>query len=295
MEFRHATDFSKVKNRDALKPRREPYWSKISQGNCLGFRKLNNDSKGTWLARAYDNHTTKKPQKSLGDFLACPDNLRFEMAHKSAQEWFTHLGPGGSTQEVTIQNVCDNYVDYLKQKGNERASVDASKRFKAYVLDDSLFAHTPLGKITPKHIQTWQNKLRDEPTKAGANKGKSAPTLVLTGTSPLFRAALNLAQDQRHVTDDFAWSKELRPLKDADKSRVIYLTEDERNAIISNAPADLAQLIKIATLILLRPDALANLTTVDYNKRPRTPFIPKDKANAKRTIPLGNQLFDFLE
>jgi hypothetical protein len=75
-------DLSKVKNRDALKPRREPYWHKISQGNHLGFRKLNSDSKGTWLARAYDSHTTKKPQKSLGDFLAYPDNLRFEMAQK---------------------------------------------------------------------------------------------------------------------------------------------------------------------------------------------------------------------
>ena len=288
-------DLSKVKNRDALKPRREPYWHKISQGNHLGFRKLNSDSKGTWLARAYDSHTTKKPQKSLGDFLAYPDNLRFEMAQKSAQEWFTHIGRGGSTQEVTVQNVCDNYVDYLKQKGNEKASVDASKRFKAYVLDDSRFAQTPLSKLTPKHIQTWRNKLRDEPTKAGANKGKKRSDSSLNRDITPFRAALNLAKDQRHLTDDFAWSKELRPLKDADKSRDIYLTVEERNAIISNAPADLAQFIKIATLIPLRPDAVANLTTGDFNKRQRTLFIPKDKANGKRTIPLGNQLFDFLE
>ncbi len=109
------SDLSKVKNRDALEPRREPYWHKISQSNHLGFRKINKNSKGTWLARAYDNHTTKKPQKSLGDFLDYPDNLRFEMAQRAAQEWFTYIGRGGSTQEVTIQNVCDNYVDYLKQ------------------------------------------------------------------------------------------------------------------------------------------------------------------------------------
>jgi hypothetical protein len=126
------SDLSKVKNRDALEPRREPYWHKISQSNHLGFRKINKNSKGTWLARAYDNHTTKKPQKSLGDFLDYPDNLRFEMAQRAAQEWFTHLGRGGSTQEVTVQNVCDNYVDYLKQKGNEKASADASKRFNSY-------------------------------------------------------------------------------------------------------------------------------------------------------------------
>jgi len=288
-------DLSKVKNRDALKPRREPYWHKISQGNHLGYRKLKNDSKGTWLARAYDSHTTKKPQKSLGDFLAYPDNLRFEMAQKLALEWFTHLGRGGSTQEVTIQNVCDNYVDYLKQKGNEKASADASKRFKAYVLDDSRFAQTPLTKLTPKLIQTWRNKLRDEPTKAGKNKGKKRSDSSLNRDITPFRAALNLAKDQRHTTDDFAWSKELRPIKDADKSRDIYLTVEERNAIIAKAPHDLAQFIKFATLIPLRPDAAANLTTGDFNKRQRTLFVPKDKANSKRTITIGNELFDFLE
>ena len=289
------TDLSKVKNRDALKPRREPYWHKISQSNHLGFRKLNNDSKGTWLARAYDSHTTKKPQKSLGDFLAYPDHLRFEMAQKSALEWFTHIGRGGSTQEVTIKDVCDNYVDYLLQKGNEKSSLDASKRFKAYVLDDSRFAQTPLSKLTPKHIQTWRNKLRDEPAKAGKNKGKKRSDSSLNRDMTPFRAALNLAKDQRHITDDFAWSKELRPIKDADKSRDIYLAKDERELIISKAPADLAQFIKISTLIPLRPDAIANLTTGDFNKRQRTLFIPKDKANAKRTIPIGIQLFDFLE
>ena len=161
-------DLSKVKNRDALEPRREPYWHKISQSNHLGFRKINKNSRGTWLARAYESHTTKKPQKSLGDFLEYPENLRFEMAQKAAQEWFTHIGRGGSTQEVTIQNVCDNYVDYLKQKNNETASIDVSKRFKAYVLDDVRFAQTQLSKLTPKLIQAWKNKLRDTPTKSGA-------------------------------------------------------------------------------------------------------------------------------
>jgi len=50
------TDLSKVKNRDALEPRREPYWHKISQSNHLGFRKINKNSRGTWLARAYESH-----------------------------------------------------------------------------------------------------------------------------------------------------------------------------------------------------------------------------------------------
>jgi integrase len=288
-------DLSKVKHRDAFKPRREPYWHKISQSNHLGFRKLNKDSQGTWLARTYDNQTLKKPQKSLGGFSEFPENLRFEMAQKAAQDWFTHLGRGGSTEEVTIQNVCDNYVEHLKQKGNEKGSIDASKRFKAYVLDDLRFANTSLGKLTPKLVQAWRNRLSNEPTKSGKNKGKKRSDSSLNRDMTPFRAALNLAKDQRHITDDFAWSKTLRPIKDADKSRDIYLNKSERNAIIAAAPPDLAQFIKLSTLIPLRPGAIAHLTVGDFNKKQRTLFIPKDKAKAKRTIPLGNQLFSFLE
>jgi integrase len=289
------TDLSKVKSRAALKPRREPYWHKISQSNHLGFRKLNQDSQGTWLARTYDNQTLKKPQKSLGSFSEFPDNLRFEIAQKAAQEWFTHLGRGGSTEEVTIQNVCDNYVEHLKQKGNEKGSIDASKRFKAYVLDDSRFANTPLSKLTPRLVQAWRNRLSNEPTKAGKNKGKKRSDSSLNRDMTPFRAALNLAKDQRHTTDDFAWSKTLRPIKDADKSRDIYLNYSELNSIIAVAPHDLAQFIKFSTLIPLRPGAIAQLTASDFNKAQRTLFIPFDKANAKRKIPIGDRLFSFLE
>jgi integrase len=289
------TDISKVKHRNALKPRREPYWHKISQSNHLGFRKLTSDSQGTWLARTYDNLTLKKPQKRLGAFLEFPDTLRFEMAQKAAQEWFTHLGRGGSTEEVTIQNVCDNYVEHLEQKGKEKGSIDASKRFKAYVLDDPRFANTPLSKLTPKLVQAWRNRLSNKPTKAGKNKGEKRTDSSLNRDMTPFRAALNLAKDQRLTTDDFAWSKTLRPIKDADKSRDIYLTIPERNLIIEASPPDLAQFIKFSTLLPLRPGAIAKLTVGDFNKTQRTLFIPADKANANRKLPLGNQLINFLE
>jgi integrase len=289
------TDLSKVKHRDALKPRREPYWHKISQSNHLGFRKMTSDSQGTWLARTYDNLTLKKPQKKLGAFLEFPDNLRFEMAQKAAQEWFTHLGRGGSTEEVTIHNVCDNYVEHLKQKGKDKGSIDASKRFKAYVLDDPRFANTPLSKLTPRVVQAWRNRLSNEPTKAGKNKGKKRSDSSLNRDMTPFRAALNLAKDQRLITDDFAWSNALKPIKDADTSRDIYLNSFERNAIIKVAPPDLALFIKFSTLIPLRPGAIAQLTVGDFIKEQRILFIPFDKANAKRKIPIGDQLFNFLE
>ena len=289
------TDISKVKYRDSLKPRREPYWHKISLSNHLGFRKLTKDSQGTWLARTYDNLTLKKPQKSLGAFLEFPDNLRFEMAQKAAQEWFTHLGRGGSTEEVTIQNVCDNYVEHLKQKGKIEGSIDVSRRFKAYVLNDLRFAKIPLKKLTPNLVKAWRNKLTNEPTKAGKNKGQKRSDSSLNRDMTPFRAALNLAKDQKHITDDFAWSKTLRQIEKADKSREIYLSTNELNTIIAEAPSDLAQFIKFSTLIPLRPGAIAHLLVGDFNKKERTLLITKDKAKSGRKIYVGDQLFSFLE
>jgi len=288
------TDLSKVKTRNALKPRRQPYFHKVSQGNHLGFRKLTTTTQGTWIARTYDKYTMKKPQKSLGDFSEHPDHIRFEMAYKAAQEWFNHLGRGGSSKEVTIREACKNYMDSLKEKGKFKSATDVEKRFNAYVLDDIRFAQTHLNELTPKIIEAWRKKLRDTPTKSGGNKGKQRSDSSLNRDITPVRAALNLAKDHRLVTDDFAWSKALRPIKDADKSRVITLSAEERNIIISQSPSDLAQFIKMLSLIPLRPNAVANLSVSDFNARQKTLYIPVDKANAKRTIPIGNQLFDFL-
>ena len=46
-----------VSAREKLKPRRDPYWQRVTKGCYLGFRRMSSESQGTWLARARDgNH-----------------------------------------------------------------------------------------------------------------------------------------------------------------------------------------------------------------------------------------------
>ena len=85
-----------VKNRDKLKPQREPFWQRLAAGQFLGFRPSSIGKGGTWIARFYDEETTKYRLSSLGDFGHLPPNERFTAAAKEARIWFEHLGGGGS-------------------------------------------------------------------------------------------------------------------------------------------------------------------------------------------------------
>ena len=67
-------DLGTVKNRDKLKPQREPFWQKLASGQFLGFRPSTIGNGGTWIARFYDPDTRQKPTRSFGDFACRPTN-----------------------------------------------------------------------------------------------------------------------------------------------------------------------------------------------------------------------------
>ena len=66
----------KVSERTKLKPRREPYWAKVSKGAYLGFRKMAANSEGTWVARCLDEVTGKQQYRALGDLSPLPSHQR---------------------------------------------------------------------------------------------------------------------------------------------------------------------------------------------------------------------------
>ncbi|MDG5751966.1 hypothetical protein P8R33_12685 [Qipengyuania sp. XHP0211] len=54
-----ARDLSRVGDRERLKPRRDPYWQRLSTGSFLGFRRSKPHGDGTWIARALDGEKHK--------------------------------------------------------------------------------------------------------------------------------------------------------------------------------------------------------------------------------------------
>ncbi len=108
------------------------------------------------------------------------------------------------------------------------------------------------------------------------------------------RAALNLALEIGHATSDRAWRTKLRPVKDADGRRMIYLDAEQRRALIAHAPADLADFLRALAQLPLWPGAMAALTVSAFDVRLATLTIGKDKAGGDRTIGLPQGTADFL-
>lgn len=273
---------AKVADRQKLKPSREPYWHRLSTGCYVGVRVMTTGSKGSWLARWRNPETRKQHMKALGTFEDLPGNKRFDAASKAAQEWFSHVGHGGSVEVVTVREACMRYVAHLLREKGESASLDARARFERYVFKDVRLAGLALSGLRAKHLQDWRNALQDAPSASGGPRAASTINRDMTA----LRAALNLAHDEGLVATDVAWRAKLIPIKGADGRRQIYLDREQRRRLISAAQPDLAVFIRAMCMLPLRPGALAALNVGNYDKRLKTLTVGKDKAGADRSIQL---------
>lgn len=289
------TALAQVKDRTKLKPRRDPYWDRISKGSYLGFRKMTTSSDGTWLARCLNESAAKQVYKALGDFSELPDHQRYDAAKKAAQAWFDHLGKGGSSKPVTVSEACGKYAEHLRQTRGDKAARDVESRFKNYVLSNGVLAATELAKLTPVHLESWRKTLKNTPNAGGARRGEPRTDSTLNRDMTCLRAALNLAYKDGWVTSDYAWRGKLTPIKNADTRRDVYLDQGQRRTLIQHADSDLKDLLRGLCLVPLRPGALAALTVANYDKRLRTLAIGKDKSGHDRKIALPDSTAMFFE
>ena len=287
-----------VTAREKLKPRREPYWLRLDSGCMLGFRKMAADSIGSWVARYRRAETGERPKQALGEFTNRPPSERFSAAKQAAEEWFSHLSSGGSTEVINVKAACTAYVEHiLATKGKEKAD-DIEARYRRTV-DDEPIAKVALPKLSRRHVEAWRKKLAAKPVIVNLHAAKenqirrsrSASTLNRDMSS--LRAALNYAHDQAHVSTDLAWRVALRPVENAGVPRDVYLDRSQRHALISASPEDLAKLLQGLAQVPLRPGALADLTVARFDGRLDVLTIGKDKAGRDRKIKLPKRIADF--
>src|SRR5687768_16047828 len=81
------TDLSRVKEREALKARREPHWQRLRPGCFVGYRPSAREGAGTWIARTYDEQSRSYRLRALGDFGNLQSNERFAAAKREAEEF----------------------------------------------------------------------------------------------------------------------------------------------------------------------------------------------------------------
>lgn len=274
---------NRVANRAKLKPRHEPYWQSLGTGRAIGYRVSKLGNSGTFVCK-YREPDSPRVIHSLGDFAFLPENKRFSAALKAANEWFEHVGAGGSTKSVTVREVCERYA---------ATHPEAAKRFERHVYTSAL-AKREIDKLKKAEVARWREDLSRKPAPVTRSKHKAevcrprSPASVNRDMTAL-RAALNQAKDDGLVITDTAWSVALRPIPGAGKRRNLYLDRKQRQALLDHLPADVAPFARALCLLPLRPGAMANLTAGDYDARRSELVIARDKSGEGRKILLPPQ------
>lgn len=277
-------NLSRVEDREKLKPQREPYWHDLAMGQDLGFRPSVKGKSGTWIARYYDPDTRRRKFRSLGDYGHLAAKGRFTAAKTEAEDWFRHLSNGGSAEDVTVQQACEQYA---------KDNPDAAKRFPRYVYGDPI-AKVKLRKLREHDVKAWRERLVKKPALVSRNKGGAQATrqrapATVNRDMVSFRAALYAAMRRGEVETALAWQNALLPTENADRRRNLYLDKSQRRALLEALPADAAAFCRGLCLLPLRPGALASLRVADFEFRTNTLTIERDKANSSRQILLPTE------
>ena len=277
-----------VAARAKVKPRREPYWDRISKGYYLGFRKMSADSDGTWVVR-WMAEDGKEAYKALGAFSEFTPAERYDTAMKAAVTHVKHLQRGGTVDSITVGEACDRLVQKYRDENREAAAKDAEGRFKRWVHGSKKFASMPLQRLSAGILADWRTTLAKTPAMHQNKKVKSERLRAASSLNrdmAVLKTALNLAHEDGYVTSNHAWSSKLKPVKDATGRRDCYLDIEQRRALITHSAADLSILVRAMSLLPMRPGAVAAFKVANFDARLNSLVIGKDKAGKDRKITL---------
>ena len=168
-------------SRSRLGIRREPYWTVISQGCALGYRR--GGKGGTWIAKFRDD-SGKRHYGALGaaDDARDPDSLSvfsFAQAQERAREFFRrkareaagelapHDGP------YTVNDALAAYLKAYERRGG-KALEDTQRKVETHIVPE--LGSLPVAKLTARKIEDWHRRLAEAPLGCEPSKGAGHST-----------------------------------------------------------------------------------------------------------------------
>jgi integrase len=298
--------------RTKLAERREPYWTVISAGNALGYRR--GAKGGTWIAKFRDGDG-KRHLEALGaaDDARDADGLSvfsFSQAQERARAWFQRKAREQAGDFVpldrpyTVADALTDYrADYQRRSGKATDRLDAS----AAAWIGPKLGTVPLDKLTKGRIVGWHQEIAETPprlrTKPGVaqkhrepdtgaeavRRRRSTANRVLT----ILKAALNYAHREGKCASDEAW-RPVRAFREADAARLRYLSDDEARRLTNACPVDFRFLVAAALLTGCRYGELAAMTVDDFNPDAGTLRVRSSKSGKPRHVVLTQEGRDFI-
>jgi integrase len=297
--------------RARLPTRREPYWTVISEGCALGYRR--GAKGGTWIGRFRDENG-----RQHYDALGAADDARdadgltvfnFQQAQARARDWFKLKATEQAGDFVPLDRpytvadaLADHLADYKRRSGKATDRMEWSVR--AWIEPE--LGNVPVAKLTRRRIQDWHQRVAEAPARLrtrtgetqrhresdtsseGVRRRRSAANRVLT----ILKAALNHAHREGRCASDDAW-RQVRPFRGADTARMRYLSEDEAKRLTNGCPADFRALVAAALLTGCRYGELTALVADDFNRDAGTIRVRVSKSEKPRHVVLTEEGRDF--
>ncbi|MDR7040481.1 integrase [Methylobacterium sp. BE186] len=310
---------AKIDSRSArakLAERREPYWTVISAGCAIGYRK--GAKGGTWVARMRDE--AKQHYEALGaaDDSRDPDGLTvfsFSQAQERARDFFTrkarelagHAEP--SQGPYTVSAAVSDYLAARERRGSKGVRAD---RYAANARIIPELGSIEVAKLTAKRIRDWHHKVAEAPkllrTGKDAAAQKTAPVdsrdseavrarrSTANRLLTVLKAALNHAFHEGKAASDEPWRK-VKPYREADAAVVRYLSALECLRLVNTCEPAFRNIVRGALVTGCRYGELTRLKVTDFNRDAGTVAVRQSKAGKPRHVALnteGQQLFSAL-
>lgn len=239
--------------REALAPRRNPYFHCLKPGLYIGYRRLV-EGDGTWIARRLQEGSKKYVFRSFGALSG------YEEAVRETEAWAAGVDVGVSHKGTLLEAACKNYVEHQRIHKSKASADDAEGRFKRLVYGKKI-GTILLNKLLPQHLREWMtDQLDEDGDEEDLRKSKDSANRNLN----TIKAALNLARRDQLVSTDAGW-KTVTPFPKAGRRRTGDLTPKDRATLLSHCDPDLAALVKALLLTAVRPGEIASCNVSDFD------------------------------
>jgi hypothetical protein len=270
--------------RSRLTRRREPYWTVVSEGCALGYRR--GAKGGTWIGRFRDE-AGRQHYEALGaaDDARDPDGqsvFSFAQAQGKSRAFFARKVrevAGDAAPSEGPYRVADALDDYFKSYAKRGKGISAARSAANLHICPAL-GTLPTAKLTTKRLRDWRHAIADKPRQARGKRGglpknakqrgigrdairkrRATANRILT----VLKAAVNHAWREGIVSSDDAWRR-VSPFKGVDAPVVRYLAEEEQRRLVNACSEDFREIVRAALLTGCRYGELIALRAADYNR-----------------------------
>ena len=296
--------------------RREPYWTVITQGCAVGYRK--GKIGGSWIARwrapdGKQHYHAIGPADDVADRSESGTEVfSYKEAQEQARQWFVEQARNADNKAGMRRgpySVGDAIEDYLVwMEGEEKKSAeDTRTRARALILP--VLGAVKLEKLTPNDIRDWRKILVETPPRVRTRRGQAQQfrdtkddpeafrrrRATANRTLAILKAALNHAWAENKAPSRDAWQR-VRPFRDVNVARVSYLKKDQIARLVNACDPGFRPLVQAALLTGCRYGELGALRVADFNPdRGGTLQVRTSKSGKPRHVVLTEEGYEFFE